>query len=289
MTAKFDDSLVLDARDTFFRRLRMPVYEIFEDLRSARMLQFAAFMLVIFLILDAAALNLYMSPWRSAMVWTQAIGLQIAIYIGLGLGWAWLQARLGAPAIYLPIIGMAAYALNYPVTVLHVGLQTDRSFFEVVKVSVMFTGAALSVIFEALYYVFVYPLMHTSRRQREHERGREITVAGESFGVSDLISLKSQEHYVVVATPAATHRLRARLSDVVSQLDETDGVQAHRSHWVSRDAISTIVQKDGTDHIVTITGESLPVARPRKGEVRAWVASHRPDAMSPEPIAMSAE
>ena len=155
--------------------------------------------------------------------------------------------------------------------------------------SALFTGFEPYRLFGViLYFAFVDPLIRgsiTARRTNSKSSAvqtRSISVAGEQFLVDSILTLRGQEHYVLITTEEGEHLLRARLGDLVSQTREDDGVLAHRSYWVGRQAIARLEVMSGSDVILTHSGEQLPVARPRKNEVRGWMAQHAPHAISPD-------
>lgn len=272
-------SLQLKARDIFFRKVQVSAGEIRATFLHPLVFAFILISTSAFVAFDAAKLWVHMALWQATIIWLLAISLQIGLYVGLTLAWSWGQAHLRLPVIFLPILGLTAYAINYPLTVLHVGLQTGRDFSEVMVPAVLVSGIFFSLIFEAIYFTFVFPLVHQSFAGKNPAKIREINIAGESFRIDHILTLKGQEHFVLVTTEDGDHRLRARLSDIVSQTHKNDGILAHRSHWISRHAIAGLERENGADIILTHTGERLPVARPRQGEVRGWIEKHAASTM----------
>lgn len=268
--------LELQARDIFLREVRITTCEIRAIMLQPLALLFITLVAAAFVAFDAAHLWARMAIWQVAIVWIVAVPLQVILYTGLAAGWAWLQSRLKLPVIYLPILGLLAYAINYPLAVLHVAAQSGRSFSEVMAPNVMISGIIFSLIFEALYFAFVFPMLRNVAGLASPPQAREILVGSERFAIDQLITLRGQEHYVLITTPQGSHRLRARLSDLVSQTNPEDGILAHRSHWISRGAIAGLITNNDNDLIVMNCGEHLPVARPRRTEVRGWIKQHVP-------------
>ena len=266
--------LELQARDIFFRKVQVSSAEIRASVLHPLVLTFILIATSAFVAFDAAQLWVHMALWQASMVWLLAIGVQLGLFVIFTLAWAWGQAHLRLPTIFLPILGLSAYAINYPLTVLHVGLQSGRDFSEVMVPAVLVSGIFFSLIFEAIYFAFVFPLVHQSFADKNPAKTREISIAGEIFRVDQILTLKGQEHFVLVTTQDGDHRLRARLGDIVSQTHEHEGILAHRSHWISCHAIAGLEHENGGDIILTHAGERLPVARPRQGEVRGWIEQH---------------
>jgi len=74
-----------------------------------------------------------------------------------------------------------------------------------------------------------------------------------------LISLSVQDHYTEVTTTKGTHLVLIRLSDAISEAGE--GLQIHRSHWVSLKAIAKVERQSGKVILTTVSGAELPVSR----------------------------
>lgn len=86
---------------------------------------------------------------------------------------------------------------------------------------------------------------------------------------SQVISLSMQDHYVEITTTLGTEMLLMRLSDAIDLLEDTPGVQTHRSHWAATQSISHLI-KDGRKHQIRLNdGRILPVSKSYLAEVTA--------------------
>ena len=214
--------------------------------------------------------------WQALIIWCLAVGIQITGYTGLSLCWAFLQEKRAVPRVFLPLIGMTSFFITYAVASLLVSWTTQRGLDEIFSSRVLLTGFVFAMIGEAIYFAFVLPQM--LRDIQEENIERTISIAGQTFDLENVQTLRGQEHFVLIQTKEGTTRLRGRLSDLVQQTDESDGVLAHRSYWIARKAISRLETESGCDSILTEHGERLKVAQPRRAEVRAWVQHHAPEA-----------
>lgn len=79
----------------------------------------------------------------------------------------------------------------------------------------------------------------------------------------DLIRVSAQDHYTEVVTTEGTHLLTARFSDCIEQLDAYDGVQTHRSHWVSLKHVRDLKASGSAYECVLSNGERIPISRRR--------------------------
>ncbi|GEM_PF-3837148 len=279
----------LKARDVFVRPLALTTGEILGTLFHPRLLLFLGLVVVTLTLADPGRLLPVMPTWKAVLVWLGAVGIQTIGYAGLALVWARAQDRLGAPVIFLPLIGLVAYTITYATTVLHIHLQTGRPFQVILLPSMALVGYLVALVFETLYFAFVLPVLlrdireHQADREPEPQAGqnRHICIAGMKLPLDDIQTLRSQEHFVLISTPEGQQSIRARLGDLVPQTSEADGVLAHRSYWVARHAISHLDRENGSDVIVTHAGERLKVAQTRQEEVRQWLDRHLPDINAP--------
>ncbi len=275
-----DKCFPIRARDILLRPLTITSCEILQTVRLPMVLLFAGLAVFTLVLFDAAQLRHLMAWWQAFGIWIIAVATQIAAYCALLLAWGWGQNRYRAPQVFLPLVGLSAYLLTYSVILVLVTWATGRPAGEMFGPGIFLTGYAFAIISEAIYFAFVLPqLLREVRGGANGGQARAITVAGQRFDIDSLLVLRGQAHYVLIETREGTHRLRGRLSDLVAQTEEGDGVRAHRSYWVSGQAISRLEREDGGDTIVTIQGERLKVAQPRRLAVRSWMAQHAPDAM----------
>lgn len=139
----------------------------------------------------------------------------------------------------------------------------------------------LTLTLETLYITFVFPLAARSRKGShgafsgsgvdDADPGRILYLAGIPIDSGALVLVAAQDHYVLVKTRSEDHLVRARLSDIVAQLNGLNGIQPHRSFWVAKEAVSDLVAIDGQKQLVLADESKVPVARARLADVRAWL------------------
>lgn len=86
---------------------------------------------------------------------------------------------------------------------------------------------------------------------------------------SPVLHVQADDHYLHVVTAQGTSFIRGRMKDALARLREADGLQAHRSHWVSSDAVAKVVLRGRDYHLRLKDGTEIPVARSRIAEMRA--------------------
>ena len=274
----------MKGRDIFLRPLVISSCEIVQTVRQPMVLLFAGLLVLTLVIFDAAHLQAYMSWWQALLIWVIAVTIQILGYTSLSLIWAWFQARNRAPLVFLPLVSICAFLITYLTTAMLVEWTTGRTWEQIFVPGILFVGLVFALIGEALYFAFVLPqILEGIRDAGPSETPRHIAIAGEKFDIDSVLTLRGQEHCVLIETRDKTHKLRGRLCDLVSQTKPADGILAHRSYWVSGRAITRLEQQDGNDAIITVQGERLKVAQPRRVEVRSWVAQNVPHATENAP------
>lgn len=85
----------------------------------------------------------------------------------------------------------------------------------------------------------------------------------------DLMALSAQDHYTVVQTTKGRALVLIRFADAVTEAAPTPGVKIHRSHWVAQAAITQLRRTGDGGEVTLSTGDTLPVARARLGDLRA--------------------
>ena len=114
-----------------------------------------------------------------------------------------------------------------------------------------------------------------------------IVIGAERVPLSDIQTIEAQEHHVIVTTTDRTFTERARLKDIIAQTTPKDGIQPHRSWWVSNSVTCDLV-KQQSRHLLRLDDKrEIPVARSRVAEIIDWVncedRQNRPDEMAISP------
>lgn len=232
--------------------------------------------------LDAYRLQESVGAIRSAAIWAVSIAVYVLIYSGLCVALAFVQKWTGLGRVYLPLVGAATFLIVVQLTVFQLALYSGTRYAPFTDLLAIGQAFVIIQVFEALYFAYVFPILRERLRpapekKEEEVEERLIESAGQSFDLGNVLCMVSQEHHVHIATADGGHKIRARLGDLVSQTRADEGVQLHRSHWAARHAIAGIEKDGANDVLVLVNGERLPIARPRRGEVREWLSQYRPD------------
>ena len=79
---------------------------------------------------------------------------------------------------------------------------------------------------------------------------------------AELLHLRMQDHYVEVHTAAGSELLLLRFRDALREVEDVNGLQVHRSHWVARDAVARVERRGGGRVVLRlVNGSRVPVSR----------------------------
>ncbi|MFZ5964662.1 LytTR family DNA-binding domain-containing protein [Thalassococcus sp. BH17M4-6] len=265
-------------------KVSLSVAELVRVLVDPRALVFLALVLVAIGASDPFDVHQLVSFWQIAVFWPIAMLMYLAICSLVLTGFA--AVSLWFPGMLTPVPLKSAIAMG-PAVILGESfayfLTTGAHVFDIPGRILFFF--LLVQVFETLFYTFVVPQTHTYRRivaaqktQKTAPAARHIVVGAEKVPVTSVRHIEAREHHVCVTLDGTQITQRARLSDLVAQTRPEDGVQPHRSWWVSRQAAPAL-QRSGGRHMLKLADETMvPVARTRLQEVQDWVERHTPAA-----------
>jgi hypothetical protein len=84
----------------------------------------------------------------------------------------------------------------------------------------------------------------------------------------DIIRLHARDHYVELITTKGSTLLTEQFGDCVDRLSGLNGVQCHRSHWISLNHVVALKPAGSTYKCTLTNGDDVPVSRRRYSELR---------------------
>jgi DNA-binding LytR/AlgR family response regulator len=75
-----------------------------------------------------------------------------------------------------------------------------------------------------------------------------------------LVRIEAQDHYLNVVTQKGSELILMRLSDAMDELSG-QGMQVHRSHWITTASVTQHRREGGRDLLVMSDGACIPVSR----------------------------
>jgi hypothetical protein len=89
---------------------------------------------------------------------------------------------------------------------------------------------------------------------------------------ADVIYLKSELHYVRVVTTVGEKLVLYNMKDAIADLEIiSEGIQTHRSYWVSGRHIKSLITDKNRKCIITTNDQRIPVSRRRSAYVKKFI------------------
>ncbi|MEO0402375.1 MAG: LytTR family DNA-binding domain-containing protein [Pseudomonadota bacterium] len=179
--------------------------------------------------------------------------------------WIWRRLFGGPiPLIVLstPLLLTATYVTSALITVL---FEPGKPPFYSMTWQMNLRNIFVAHVFETVALLWLLPAQRA--RHPVKETGRKLMLAGRRFNVRDITRVKAAEHYLEVYGVESKEVIRERMSTFLEQVDASDGIQTHRSHWVA----GTYATELKGAKLCLVDGEKVPVARGRLDDVRAWI------------------
>ena len=88
----------------------------------------------------------------------------------------------------------------------------------------------------------------------------------------EILALRAQDHYLEVTTAKGSCMVLMRLGDAVRDLEGGNGMQVHRSWWISLDHVARVEKGANGPEVVMRDGQRVPVGRSYRAAFRAGMA-----------------
>ena len=76
-----------------------------------------------------------------------------------------------------------------------------------------------------------------------------------------IVKMQVRDHYVEVTTRKGVGMVLMRFGDALAEVEGSDGIQVHRSHWVAREAMVATVRYGNRTLLMLRDGSAIPVSR----------------------------
>lgn len=205
-------------------------------------------------------------PWRPVVV---SLGALFAGAIPLLVGWLLyplhILAKLRICVIVLLNIGISAniYAFAEPV-IPHSFYTAGVLYYKDLIIGMLvFYGLGLGYLHLRLRRFYCF------RRYLACQKRRDLYSLLPADLRGAIVSVSAKDHYVNIVTEHGNHTHRMSMKQAVAMLPPDEGVQVHRSHWVSRGAILALEESAGRRFLRLRNGQSIPVSKAKLPEVKA--------------------
>jgi len=102
----------------------------------------------------------------------------------------------------------------------------------------------------------------------KQQQSRVIYTGSLIIKISELSSIKSDDHYCQVTHKGGETYSRVRFKDLMDQFYDTDGILVHRGYWIAFSAIQSIDVTLKNPHSKLFDGTEIQIARSRATEIK---------------------
>ena len=176
-------------------------------------------------------------------------------------------ATLLLPIIFAPVSLLLDYGFGKPDEELKTGLEPFAIYFAEIGAVAPVT-VIIALIVSVMIYREAMPDDQPGETAQAPALASLIDTVPRSLG-DDVIRLHAQDHYVEVVTSAGSALLTERFSDCVEKLKPLEGIQCHRSHWISLDHVVELTRSGSAYSCSMSNGDRVPVGRRRYSELKA--------------------
>ncbi|MFD0916232.1 LytTR family DNA-binding domain-containing protein [Pseudahrensia aquimaris] len=213
----------------------------------------------------------YLGPFQKLFYWGLALSLCGVIFrrmIGFAHNGTWLQEHHWAARI-LAGAALAAFPAGLVIAGLEVAFRDNQTPLADYPRFVFHTFIIGSVIGTLWFKVLLQPEPQTAEAFIDadanslHASPPQNNPFLSRLPVNErdnLLSLSMQDHYVETYTTQGRHMLLMRFSQAMDELKGFAGIQIHRSHWVSLDAVIRLYRSKGRTFVLLKDDRSLPVS-----------------------------
>lgn len=205
------------------------------------------------------------------LAWTASVLFYLATLTVIIALFSFFTDRFGPFLIYTPVTSSLGLLFVYVTVQWIIGYFTDGAYRNPVY-PLFFNLMGAGLVIETLFVRFVMPSIFAE--EDGPEKPDLLVIGDRRFPVEKVQHILSQEHYLQVTLSNEVLMIRARLSDVIDQTDETQGIQPHRSWWVAASAKPRLSKANGRAALELSDGTSVPIAKARVSDVQQWLDIH---------------
>ncbi len=134
------------------------------------------------------------------------------------------------------------------------------------------------LMFEAYVASFIGPQVvgkHSGEGTENIGRAKgdpnKVAIGGSLYDPRTLLFVQSAGHYLEIHFSDRSEFVRMSMANLTRQIRKEDGIQPHRSYWVSKSAVSGFERKNGRGFVLLTDGTEIPISRGRSKAVKEWV------------------
>jgi DNA-binding LytR/AlgR family response regulator len=193
--------------------------------------------------------------------------------------WVWLLGAKDQVTVWMSPGLLLAACVAHPLA--HV-LHTVAQLPEHLTITSWAKAAWIYAVAELVAAVALRTLVPRAQRsvQAGHDALAELSAAAGGPAVilgklripaADILRVEANGNSVQIVTKQKRHIVSGPFAAVLAELPQGSGFRVHRSHWVATAGIREVERSERGLRIVTVQGDTVPVAQPVSPEVAAWL------------------
>jgi len=205
------------------------------------------------------------------LIAVQVLGLSYLLrrYTPLHSDYLGLLSRAIAMVLTICLVAVQLHALKFT-PVLPKQVDPPLEFLAFVALPVAVIGSMFLLLQYLLQQSVSEPTSNslTDSKKQNGDESSKLRSSTPEWRRTKTLRIQVEDHYLRVINEDENFYIRGKISEAIKLLHCDEGVQTHRSHWVSYDYVKQLV-KHGRDYRLMLKDESsVPVSRGRLTRVR---------------------
>ncbi|WP_411892216.1 LytTR family DNA-binding domain-containing protein [Yoonia sp. SDW83-1] len=258
--------------DVFFGKFTLSLSRFVKMITDPRGLVFLALGCVLLFAADPNNVRVNLGPILALLIWIGSVALYVSTIFAMIALFSFTQHHFGPYPIYTPVTSTIGLLLVFICARAAISFITGDPPPDNAA-PLFFNLLIAGMMLETLFIRFAMPGIFADENKPRH--GPDvIRIGDQQFPVQRIRHMAAQEHYINIAGPTGTVLVRARLRDAVAQTTPEQGLQPHRSWWVSTAAKPKLGHQNGKPVLQLDDDTIVPIAKARMDDVQRWINLH---------------
>ncbi len=187
----------------------------------------------------------------------------VANFIGMALD---LAIDSEAKPLSYHVVFLAILAMILPIVIVIINHLMFKIPLSIRSYKFLFLPVFIISLFMTILHFFMEKIPMQSHAMTQNEPNKEFRPKvfdrlDIKFRTSDILAIKSEDHYLRVFTSMGETLILLRLYDAINELEGIEGVQTHRSWWVAIEAIDRLEKDYGKNRFILKNALEVPISR----------------------------
>lgn len=259
----------LQLYDLFFGEVTLSSSSYVKLFMQRKGLLFIILCTVLLYATDPPFLRFVFGPILGIVIWCLCVLFYLSMMFVLLCIGSVIKATIGLGRVYVPIATLTALAVVF--FTMRAGINQIIALpLEPWLFQIMFNIALTVIILEAVFFRFIIPYDFALIALKAAKPAL-VKIGDRKLPISNIKYMVAQEHYLNISLPNETLTIRARLGDAIAQTSPEQGMQPHRSWWISKAAEPKMDQQNGKPVLRLSDDTVVPIAKARQHDVQDWL------------------